>query len=65
MLRYYMTAETRESVIAESNRMIAARAASNAARRPRGQGDAVAPTPAHDVHRAAAEGGEERRVWVS
>jgi len=33
MLRYYMTPETRQSLIAESNRLIAMRAASQAARR--------------------------------
>ena len=33
MLRYYMTPETRQAVIAESNRLIAARAAMNASRR--------------------------------
>jgi hypothetical protein len=32
MLRYYMTPETREAVIAESNRLIATRAALNATR---------------------------------
>ena len=33
MLRYYMTPETRQAVIAESNRLIAERAALNAARK--------------------------------
>ena len=33
MNRYYMTAETRQTLIAESNRLIAARAAANAGRR--------------------------------
>ena len=33
MLRYYMTAETREALIAESNRLIAARAATHPSRR--------------------------------
>jgi hypothetical protein len=33
MHRYYMTAETRQAVIAESNRLIAARAATDARRR--------------------------------
>ena len=33
MLRYYMTPETRQAVIDESNRLIASRAAINAARR--------------------------------
>lgn len=33
MHRYYMTAETRQAVIAESNRLIAARAATQASRR--------------------------------
>jgi hypothetical protein len=32
MLRYYMTPETRQAVIAESNRLIATRAAMNASR---------------------------------
>ena len=32
MLRYYMTPETRQSLIAESNRLLAMRAAANAAR---------------------------------
>ena len=32
MLRYYMTPETRQAVIAESNRLIATRAATNANR---------------------------------
>ena len=32
MLRYYMTPETRQSLIAESNRLIAMRAIANAAR---------------------------------
>ena len=32
MHRFYMTAETRQALIAESNRLIAARAAANAAR---------------------------------
>jgi len=32
MFRYYMTSETRQAVIAESNRLIAARAATNAYR---------------------------------
>ena len=35
MLRYYMTPETRQSLIEESNRMIAMRAAINAVRRAR------------------------------
>jgi hypothetical protein len=34
MLRYYMTPETRQAVIAESNRLIAERAALNASRKP-------------------------------
>ncbi len=33
MLRYYMTPETREALIAESNRIIAARAAAKAAKK--------------------------------
>jgi hypothetical protein len=33
MFRYYMTPETRQAVIAESNRLIAERAALNAARK--------------------------------
>jgi hypothetical protein len=33
MHRYYMTAQTRQAVIAESNRLIAARAATNSFRR--------------------------------
>jgi len=33
MLRYYMTPETRQAVIAESNRLIAERAALNASRK--------------------------------
>jgi len=33
MHRYYMTAETRQALIAESNRLIAARAATNTLRR--------------------------------
>jgi hypothetical protein len=35
MLRYYMTPETQQALIAESNRQIARRAAMNAARRER------------------------------
>jgi|KBSMisStaDraftv2_1062788.scaffolds.fasta_scaffold447570_2 hypothetical protein len=34
MFRYYMTPETRQAVIAESNRLIAERAALNASRKP-------------------------------
>jgi len=34
MFRYYMTSETRQAVIAESNRLIAQRAAMNASRSP-------------------------------
>jgi hypothetical protein len=34
MFRYYMTSETRQAVIAESNRLIAHRAAMNASRSP-------------------------------
>ena len=40
MHRYYMTPETRQAVIAESNRLIASRAAMDAARRqPRQAGE--------------------------
>jgi hypothetical protein len=41
MLRYYMTADTRDWIITESQRMIAARAAARAAQRNRSQ--ALAP----------------------
>ena len=37
MLRYYMTPETRQAVIAESNRLIANRAALNASRKRTGR----------------------------
>ena len=53
MFRYYMTPETRQAVIAESNRLIAERAALNATRRhadtrdAEGRGDAD--PSAHDT----------------
>jgi hypothetical protein len=43
MFRYYMTPETRQAVIAESNRLIAERAALNAARKHRETGRADEP----------------------
>jgi len=51
MFRYYMTPETRRAVIAESNRLIAERAALNASRK---QLDAAhAEAPSHDEPAAA------------
>ena len=44
MFRYYMTPETRQAVIAESNRLIADRAAMSAARRAQRGADAPAPS---------------------
>ena len=43
MLPYYMTPETRQAVIAESNRLIATRAALHAVRRRRGADSATEP----------------------
>jgi hypothetical protein len=47
MHRYYMTAATRQAVIAESNRLIAARAATNALRR-RPESDSAGEPPESD-----------------
>jgi hypothetical protein len=56
MLRYYMTPETRQAVIDESNRLIASRATSNGSRTPRQPQDgAEASTP---VALAADTGGD-------
>ena len=63
MLRYYMTPETRESVIAESNRLIAARAARSVARQQRRDCDRAARTPV-GADRDGADLGDERRLWL-
>jgi hypothetical protein len=63
MLRYYMTVETRESVIAESNRLIAARAANSALRRQREASERPAQWPARED--VVAELGDERRLWAA
>jgi hypothetical protein len=52
MLRYYMTSETRQSLIEESNRQIAMRAIASAARGRRVPAEAAA-------HRAAEAGRDE------
>jgi len=52
MLRYYMTPETRQAVIAESNRLIAMRAAMNLSR---SRGEARDPDGLGDDQSLAAE----------
>jgi hypothetical protein len=54
MLRYYMTPETRQAVIAESNRLIATRAAMQPSR---SRGDAHALDGSADDESLAAEAG--------
>ncbi len=56
MLRYYMTPETRQSLIAESNRMITMRAIANAARGRRVAGAAAGVEP--DAALADADPGD-------
>ena len=57
MLRYYTTPETRQALIAESNRLIASRAGGNASRTLHEPPDAADSAPA--ALRDAAEDGSE------
>jgi hypothetical protein len=60
MHRYYMTAETRQAVIAESNRLIAARAAADDRRRRLKSDSAGEP---HESNRLESQGDTEASAF--